>query len=96
MRFLGNKWIRMFKLDKKTVLDLQERNVEKIKIYFYDAWCSGTKVNIIEDFELSNNLEKLDLSSKFDVYIERKDKEKFDGARKREKSLYFFKWKNIG
>lgn len=70
----------MFKLDKNTVLDLQERKVEKIKIFFYDAWCSGTKLNIVEDFDVSDDLEKLDLKASFDVYVEKHDKEKFDGA----------------
>lgn len=69
------------KLDKKTVLDLIERKVEKILVYFYDAWCSGTKVDIKEDFIVDDNLEKLELSSSpFFVYVEKKDKEKFDWA----------------
>lgn len=69
------------KLDKKTVLDLIERKVEKILVYFYDAWCSGTKVDIREDFIIDDSLEKLELSSSpFFVYVEKKDKEKFDWA----------------
>lgn len=69
------------KLDKKTVLDLIERKVEKIFVYFYDAWCSGTKVTISEDFDITDNLEKLNLSSSpFEVYVEKKDLEKFDWA----------------
>lgn len=66
------------KLDKNTVLDLVNRKVEKIYIYFYDAWCSGTKINIKEDFEINSDLVKLKLaSSPFDVYIEKNDSEKF-------------------
>ncbi len=69
------------KLDKKTVVDLIERKVKKILVYFYDAWCSGTKVNIKEDFVLSDELTKLDLSSSpFEVYIEKKDFDKFNWA----------------
>jgi len=69
------------KLDKNTVLDLIERKVEKVLVYFYDAWCSGTKVNIKEDFEVNNDLEKLSLSSsQFEVYVEKKDKDKFNWA----------------
>lgn len=69
------------KLDKSTVLDLINRKVQKILVYFYDAWCSGTKVNIKEDFDISENLQKLELkSSPFDVYVEKKDAEKFTGA----------------
>jgi Fe-S cluster assembly iron-binding protein IscA len=69
------------KLDKNTVLDLTSRKVEKILIFFYDAWCSWTKINIKEDFEINDDLEKLDLSSSpFLVYVEKKDKDKFKGA----------------
>lgn len=66
------------KLDKSTVLDLMSRKVEKILVYFYDAWCSWTKINIKEDFEVNLDLQKLELkSSPFDVYVEKKDAEKF-------------------
>lgn len=69
------------KLDKNTVLDLINRKVEKILVYFYDAWCSWTKVWIKEDFEVNDLLEKLALSSSpFDVYVEKKDKEKFKNS----------------
>lgn len=69
------------KLDKSTVLDLMNRKVEKILVYFYDAWCSGTKVNIKDDFEITDELQKLELkSSPFDVYVEKKDFDKFTGA----------------
>jgi len=68
----------MFKLDKKTVLDLIDRKVEKILVFFYDAGCSGTKVDITEDFEVNENYEKLDLNVSFDIYVEKKDKDKFD------------------
>ncbi|MDD2870516.1 MAG: hypothetical protein PHS49_00870 [Candidatus Gracilibacteria bacterium] len=69
------------KLDKSTVLDLINRKVEKILVYFYDAGCSGTKVNIKEDFEITDELSKLELkSSPFDVYVETKDADKFKGS----------------
>ncbi len=66
------------KLDKNTVIDLINRKVPKILIYFYDAWCSWQKVNITEDFSLDNNIQKMELkSSPFDVYVEKKDYDKF-------------------
>ncbi len=69
------------KLDKKTVLDLIERKVEKILVYFYDSGCSWTKIDIKEDFIIDDSLEKLDLSSSpFLVYVEKKDKQKFAWA----------------
>ncbi len=67
------------KLDKSTVLDLINRKIKKIFIYFYDAWCSGQKINISEDFEITEDMKKLDLStSPFDVYVQKKDYEKFN------------------
>ncbi|MDD3793425.1 MAG: hypothetical protein PHI37_01315 [Candidatus Gracilibacteria bacterium] len=69
------------KLDKNTVLDLINRKVEKILVYFYDAGCSGTKVDIKEDFIVDDSLEKLELSSSpFFVYVEKKDKNKFKNS----------------
>lgn len=70
----------MFKLDKKTVLDLIDRKVEKILVFFYYAGCSGTKVDITEDFKVTSDHEKLELNVSFDIYVEKKDKEKFDWA----------------
>lgn len=70
----------MLKLSQNIVDDLKSRKIEKIKIYFYGAWCSGTKVGIIEsDFE-KNVLEKLSLDYIFEVYIEKIDKNKFENA----------------
>lgn len=66
------------KLDKNTVIDLINRKVPKIFIYFYDAWCSWLKLSISEEFEISQDLVKMDLSSSpFDVYVEKNDYEKF-------------------
>jgi hypothetical protein len=70
----------MFKLDKNTVIDLVDRKVEKILVFFYDAGCSWTKVNITENFEITDLHEKLDLNINFSVYVEKKDKDKFDWA----------------
>lgn len=67
----------MLKLSKNIIDELNARDVKKIKIYFYNSWCSGTKVGIIEDdFEVSW-LIKLDLNYDFIVYVEQKDLEKF-------------------
>ncbi len=69
------------KLDKNTVIDLINRKVSKIFIYFYDAWCSWLKLNITEEFEINDDLQKMDLStSPFDVYVEKKDYDKFSWA----------------
>ena len=68
----------MLQFDKKTILDLESKNVEKIRVFFYNDWCSWTKVDLLLDkFDLTNDLKKLELSYNFEVYIEWKDKEKF-------------------
>ena len=41
----------MIKIDKKTLIEFQEKGVKKIHVFFYDAGCSGTKVDIETDFD---------------------------------------------
>ena len=49
----------MLKLDKNTFTYFLERNATQIKVFFYDAGCSGMKVNIIDDFEIDESVEFL-------------------------------------
>lgn len=84
----------MFKLDPKTLTEFTKNGVKKIKIFFYSAGCSGTKVDIVvDDFEVSENLtlipptpspllkgEGLGEKHPFEIYVEKKDKEKFENA----------------
>jgi len=72
----------MIKLDKNTINDLESRRVEKIKIFFYDAWCSWTKINISEDFEIDQILIEVNINSenKFKTYIDKRDKEKLENC----------------
>jgi Fe-S cluster assembly iron-binding protein IscA len=76
----------MFTLDKNTVVQFEKDWVEKIKVFFYEAGCSGTKVDIVTDFEVTDDL-TLALSWEergqygFDIYVEKKDKEKFESSR---------------
>jgi hypothetical protein len=42
----------MLKLDKRLISEIQEKWIEKIKVFFYDAGCSGSKLDIVfDDFE---------------------------------------------
>lgn len=51
----------MLTLDKKFLEYLREKSIEKIKIFFYEAWCSGKKVDVLfDDFE-TEWLEKIPL-----------------------------------
>jgi len=69
------------KLDKNTVSDLEDRKVEKILLHLYDSWCSWTKLDLKEDFEVEDSLEKIEwLDYAFDLFLEKKDKDKFDNS----------------
>lgn len=86
----------MIKIDKKTLLEFQENWVKKIHVFFYEAGCSGTKVDIETDFdekdlELVAIFPELDEKAKpvnnpplegegIKVFIKSEDTEKFDGA----------------
>ncbi len=86
----------MIKIDKKTLIEFQEKGVKKIHVFFYDAGCSGTKVDIETDFD-EKDLELVaifpDLDSEWKpvnnpplkwegikVYIIPANKEQFDWA----------------
>lgn len=68
-------------LDKKMLENLKNRNRTKIKIFFFWGGCSGTKIDIEEDFDISPDLVCLDVIDGIDIYVEAKDKDKFEWAR---------------
>lgn len=86
----------MIKIDRKTLVEFQENWVKKIHVFFYDAGCSGTKVDIETEFdvdglELVAVFPDLDWEWKpvnnpplpwegIEVYIIPANKDKFDGA----------------
>lgn len=70
----------MLKLDKNTLEYFRQKNVNKIKIFFYDAGCSGTKVNITDDFEIDENLVEVSSSSVVKLFVEKKDFSKFENC----------------
>lgn len=68
-------------LDKKMLQDFETRQVKKIKLFFFWGGCSGTKLDIAEEFEIDASLFLAEgCNYSFDVYVEMKDKEKFEGA----------------
>lgn len=70
----------MLQFDKKTILYFEDKWTKKIKVFFYDSWCSWKKVDLSDDFDLTNDLEKLDLPYTFSVYVEKLDKDKFENC----------------
>ncbi len=76
----------MLKIDKKTIQQFQDKKVEKLLVFFYEAGCSGTKVNISTEFEISDDLHYcVDLTAVentpgIPVYVKNEEKEKFEWA----------------
>lgn len=61
--------------------DFETRQVKKIKLFFFWGGCSGTKLDVAETFEIDASLFLAEGHNyPFDVYVEMKDKEKFEWA----------------
>jgi len=63
-------------LDKNIISDLKSRWIKKIRLYFYNAWCSWTKAWIEED-NLTDNLVLIKTLEEIDIYSNIIDKQKF-------------------
>ena len=46
----------MLTLDKKTVTQFEAEGIERLKVFFYEAGCSGTKINMETEFEITEDL----------------------------------------
>jgi len=71
----------MLILDKKMVSHYEEQWAERVKVFFYEAGCSGTKIEVSTDFDVDEDLEMVDSQYGFGVYIEKKDRDKLDEGR---------------
>ena len=69
-----------FKLDNKTVEFFEKLWLEKVKVFFYWAGCSWTKLSISKDFEITDELIEISVDYWFKVFIDKKDKEKFENC----------------
>lgn len=49
----------MLELDKKFLAELENTWVQKLKVFLYQAGCSGTKVSVETDFEVTDELVEL-------------------------------------
>jgi len=65
----------MLKLDKKTVSEFEEAWIEKLKVFFYEAGCSGTKIDMSTEFEIDTNIDKLESEYGFELYVPKSDRE---------------------
>lgn len=71
----------MLQLDKQTVTELETTWVEKIKVFFYEAGCSGTKIDMSSDFDITDDVEELDSGYQFKIYVPHADRKYLENAR---------------
>ncbi len=67
------------KLDKNTLEYFEKKWSINILVHFYDAGCSWTKVDITDDFKISDDLVKIE-STPFNIYVKWSEKEKLENA----------------
>jgi Fe-S cluster assembly iron-binding protein IscA len=70
----------MLQLDKKTVSEFEAAGVEKLKVFFYEAGCSGTKIDMNHEFDIDDNIIKLESKYGFDLYVPKTDREHLENA----------------
>lgn len=68
----------MLKLDKNTIARFETQGVKKVKIFFYSAGCSGTKIDMTSEFILDETLASIITNAPFEVYVEKQEHEKFE------------------
>jgi Fe-S cluster assembly iron-binding protein IscA len=71
----------MLQLDKKTVTEFESEGIQRLKVFFYEAGCSGTKINMETEFEVTDDIEKLETEYQFELYVPKSDKEHLEHAR---------------
>jgi len=71
----------MLTLDKKTVSEFEASWITKLKVFFIDAGCSGTKINMSHDFEITEDIDKLECEYSFDLYVPKTDTQYLENAR---------------
>jgi hypothetical protein len=55
--------------------------VKKLKVFFIEAGCSGTKIDMSSDFELGEGVDQLESEYRFDLYVPKVDREHLENAR---------------
>lgn len=65
----------MLELDKKFLAELRQSWVQKIKIFLYEAGCSGNKIGVETEFEITDDLEicELGIDTQIQLYIPKTD-----------------------
>lgn len=71
----------MLTLDKKTVSEFEAAGVKKLKVFFINAGCSGTKIDMSSDFEINHEVNKLESEYGFELYVPKTDREYLENAK---------------
>ena len=71
----------MLQLDKKTVSEFESSWVEKLKVFFVEAGCSGTKIKMETEFEVGEELVEIEWEYSFKIYIPKTDKKYLENAK---------------
>ncbi len=64
----------MLTLDKNTVSEFESAWIEKLKVFFIEAGCSGTKIQMETDFEVTDELCIVTARNKSDVAVSQERK----------------------
>ncbi len=71
----------MLQLDKKTVSEYEASSVERLKVYFVEAGCSGTKIRMETEFEIDEDIDKLESEYNFELYVPKTDRKYLESAK---------------
>ncbi|NDK09963.1 hypothetical protein GW846_04235 [Candidatus Gracilibacteria bacterium] len=71
----------MLQLDKKTVSEFENAGVKQLKVFFYEAGCSGNKIDMQTDFELTDDIEMIDSEYLFSLYVPKTDRVYLENAK---------------
>ncbi len=55
--------------------------MKKLKVFFIEAGCSGTKIDMTSEFELNDEIDKLESEYTFELYVPKTDKPYLENAR---------------
>jgi Fe-S cluster assembly iron-binding protein IscA len=70
----------MLTLDNKFLAELQDTWVQKLKVFLYQAGCSGNKVGVETEFEIQEDLERVESNFSW-IYIPKIDTEHLQNGR---------------
>ena len=66
------------KLDKNFIDFLEENKIKKIKIFFVEWGCSGSKIDVLfDDFDINSDLIELEKIKNTKIFVYKNQEEKF-------------------